>query len=310
VLHCGFNPRSLSDAALTCGDNCICDPASKLHYAFGADLAASVSFVEELKSHIERETPCRCADTRTGKEPDVLVFGPGDSSELLCRVEAKHLEGKAFVRVAEQLTEPLLPKEVLVVDEPKLLSYFARWDADLQEHGRPIPIYVVWKYDRPCHGLTGITVFQSIEVLRHIHSRKGGSRRFRRRVGAGDVVGGERKGVIDKYHFSIRECRPIEDLAVEIRGLVSTRGLSRVLGYVDQAVQRHPVLRTLGKDTLIGVSGHGSALWGTIRAGGRAAEARIEAPRWWEPVTRAHARELADQLAAELRTRWDGMRRS
>ena len=105
----------------------------------------------------------------------------------------------------------LYPKEALVVDEPKLLSYFQCKDSD-RRAGKNIPIFVVWRYDRPCDDVGGVVVFQEIDELRRLHSLYGDSRAFCRRIGENDYQNGARMGVIDKYHYSLRECEPVEAL--------------------------------------------------------------------------------------------------
>lgn len=63
----------------------------------------------------------------------------------------------------------------------------------------------------------GIAVFQEIDELERLRRLYGYVRAFRRRTGANDYQNGIRMGVIDKYHFSIRECEPIEKLVSVIR---------------------------------------------------------------------------------------------
>ena len=85
----------------------------------------------------------------------------------------------------------------------------------IKEKGN-IPIFIVWKFDRPCADVGGITIYQNLEVLKKIYLQKGESRKFRRKTGIGDHIGGKRLGIIDKFHFSIRECKPIESLLDEL----------------------------------------------------------------------------------------------
>ena len=63
---------------------------------------------------------------------------------------------------------------------------------------------------------THLTVFQEVSVLEQIKKRKGNGRYFQRRTGRGDLVDGHQLGITGKYHFSICECRPIEELIGEI----------------------------------------------------------------------------------------------
>lgn len=176
--------------------------------------------VAELKNFITEKTGLKCTDTDVHRNPDIMVLD--NKGNLIARVEAKYLEGKAFMKVREKLGDPLYPKEALVVDEPKLKSYFKCKEEDRQKYDRNIPIFVVWKYDRPCADVGGICIYQEADVLKHIYDEKGASRAFRRRTGQGDYVDGRRMGVIDKFHYSITECKPIESLPADILKLVST----------------------------------------------------------------------------------------
>ena len=70
----------------------------------------------------------------------------------------------------------------------------------------------MWKFDKPCDDVGGIAVFQEIDELERLRRLYGYVRAFRRRTSVNDYQNGIRMGVIDKYHFSIRECEPIEKL--------------------------------------------------------------------------------------------------
>lgn len=148
--------------------------------------------------------------------PDINVYKDSSLQELVCRIEAKFLDGQAFVK-SKNYTG-LYAKEALVIDEPKLLSYFSCKSAD-KNMGKNIPIYIVWKFDRPCSDVGGIAVFQEIDVLNRLYEKYGDTRAFRRKTSETDFQNGERKGIIDKYHFSIRECEPIELLIPSICGI-------------------------------------------------------------------------------------------
>lgn len=189
-------------------------PTSALHYPFTRDLRNSFEFSNALKKFISETTGLQCFDTKIHKEPDLLLYN--QNNELLARIEAKFLEGKAFMKVGNLLSDKLYPKEVLVVDEPKLLSYFECKQNDSTNFNKEIPLFVVWKFDRPCSDVGGITLFQEIDVLKDIYLDKGASRKFTRRTAASDFNSGRRMGVIDKYHYSITECMPIEILPQEI----------------------------------------------------------------------------------------------
>ena len=209
MLTCKVDLRSLDDSNLECGLCKKCTGNSKLDYPFHRDLLNSDDLVVELMRYISAKTGYFCRKTTIDKYPDINVYRDSAYDELLCRIEAKLLEGQAFMKARERLG--LYAKETLVVDEPKLDSYLCCKEED-RKKGREIPIYVVWKFDKPCDDVGGITVFQEIDELQRLRRLYGYARAFRRRTGAYDYQNGIRMGVVDKYHFSIRECEPIENL--------------------------------------------------------------------------------------------------
>lgn len=185
---------------------------------FHRDLTTSRMLVDELKEFITDKTGLKCIDTDIDQYPDIMVLD--ESDKLVARVEAKYLEGKAVMKIGEMIEDPMYPKEALVVDEPKLKSYFACKAGDREKYKREIPIFVAWKYDRPCADVGGICIYQEVNELQRIYNEKGTSRAFRRKTGEGDFVDGRRLGVIDKFHYSFTECKPIEMLAGEIMRLL------------------------------------------------------------------------------------------
>lgn len=203
---------SLTSDQLRCGMCRTCTARSKLDYPFDRDLKNSDELVAALEKLIEANTPFQCERTTVHKNPDLVVVKKDDRKTLVCRVEAKMLEGFAFMKAETLLPDRLKPKETLVVDLPKLLHYFECQEADVREHGRKVPIFVVWKFDRPCRDIGGITVFQEISELKSIFDSQGMGRYFGRATVASDLRHGVKLGITDKYHFSLRECRPIEEL--------------------------------------------------------------------------------------------------
>jgi hypothetical protein len=223
MLTCSIDLQKLTVNDLECGSCSICKARSKLEYPFQRDLKTSEQLVQALKTYIEANTPYVCRDTQVHKNPDIVVLDIVSTSNpkgrLVCRVEAKMLDGYAFMKAEELLGDHLKPKETLVIDEPKLLSYFECVDNDLRQHGKSVPIYVVWKFDRPCADLGGITVFQEVTKLRAIFEKRGTNRTFERKTVASDLDNGVKRGITAKYHFSLRECRPIEELIEQINAI-------------------------------------------------------------------------------------------
>ncbi|MCL4546927.1 MAG: hypothetical protein M1576_04225, partial [Deltaproteobacteria bacterium] len=58
-----------------------------------------------------------------------------------------------------------------------------------------------------------------IKILKDIYDKRGNNRSFERKTVDSDIVNGVKRGVTAKYHFSLRECRPIEELIQEINSL-------------------------------------------------------------------------------------------
>ena len=216
MLRCNIDLSSLTQADFICGDCKSCEPTSALNYPFERDLTTSNELVNALYTLIEKNTNYKCKEPEVVKNPDIRVVDVTNDDRIICRVEAKYLEGKAFMKTKEKLVDKLEPKETLVVDEPKLLSYFECKKNDFKNYNRSIPIYVVWKFDRPCAYFGGITVFQEIDVLKRIYNERGRNRAFERKTADSDIVKGQKLGITAKYHFSLRECRPIEELIPEI----------------------------------------------------------------------------------------------
>ncbi len=213
MLSCKVCLSELNDEKLKCGLCHKCDGKSKLDYPFERDLLNSDDLVKELMEYVEHNTIYKCKKTEIDKYPDINVYRDSSCRELVCRIEAKFLEGQAFMRSKERVG--LYAKETLVVDEPKLQSYFKCKEID-RMNGKEIPIYVVWKFDKPCSDVGGIVVFQEVDELQRLHRLYGYARAFRRKTSRNDYQNGTQLGIIDKYHYSIRECEPIEKLVEKI----------------------------------------------------------------------------------------------
>ncbi len=211
MLSCPIDPRYIR---LSCGECLKCGGRSILNYPFDRDLFNSDDLVAAIIKYITATTGYRCERTNIHKYPDINVFSPNGS--LICRIEAKYLEGQAFMTAKRYIG--LYPRETIVVDEPKLVSYFSRKNED-RAQGRNIPIFVVWKVDRPCDDIGGIAIFQEIDTLQQIYIAKGDQRKFQRGAAFNDYCNGRELGVREKYHFSIRECEPIDQLPARIRSL-------------------------------------------------------------------------------------------
>lgn len=209
----------LQNYSYDCGECKLCKPESKKDYPFIKDLINSQNLVENLKVLIEGNTPFKCREPGEGEHenPDIEVYDLL-TNQTICRVEAKMLASQAFMKSIT--TIGLLPKEALVVDEPKFLHYLRCKENDnaMRINRKEIPIFIVWQWLRPCPDMYDTVVFQELSVLNGIYRQTGG-RNFRRAVANNDYVNGHRRGVIDKIHFSMKECLPIEHLIPWINSL-------------------------------------------------------------------------------------------
>lgn len=226
MLTCQINISNTPENVFDCSDCRKCEPTSVLNYPFQKDLKNSADFVQELKSYIENNTTFKCKDPEIVKNPDIRVIEIALNDLLICRIEAKYLEGKAFVKASKFIG--LQAKETLVVDEPKLLHYFDCKKKDFTMLNREIPIFVVWKFDRPCNDIGGITIFQEVDILNAIYN-KHPERCFDRESAPTDFDRGTKKGITKKYHFSIKETRPIWELVPKIFNIAKTHGLCGLL---------------------------------------------------------------------------------
>lgn len=214
MLNCKVDLKGLKGKDVCCGDCKKCVGKSKFDYPFEKNLRSSDDFVRELMAYIAQHTRLRCSETDIKKNPDINVFDDGDN--LLCRVEAKYLEGQAFMKSKTMIG--LFPKEALVIDDPKLDSYLICKEND-KKTGKDIPIFVVWKFDRPCEDVGGIAIFQEVDTLDRLRQQYGKERAYERKCASNDYSKGNKLGITKKYHFSIRECEPIEALPDKINAL-------------------------------------------------------------------------------------------
>lgn len=216
-MKCNIDLQSYDYICKPCS---LCSPYSKENYPFITDLDNSKELVEKLSILIENNTPFSCKPPKDHRNPDIVVYEK-TKRKLICRVEAKMLASQAFMKSEELIN--LKPKEALVIDEPKFRHYLHCKLNDpitFKEYtdGKEIPIFIVWQWLRPCPDIYDTTVFQEISVLESIYNIYGG-RKFQRKTADNDYVNGQRLGVIDKIHFSMKECLPIEQLIPRILSL-------------------------------------------------------------------------------------------
>lgn len=130
-------------------------------------------------AYITQFTMLKCKKTTIDKNPDINVLD--EDGNILCRVQAKYLEGQAYMKSKSEVG--LFPKEALVVDEPKLDSYVACKNSD-RDMGKDVPIFVVWKFDKPCEDVGGITIFQEVDTFDRLRQEYGRLRAYERKLAA------------------------------------------------------------------------------------------------------------------------------
>ena len=213
MLSCHIDIERTLDEVFDCKDCNKCQPKSALNYPFQKDLKDSDDLVNELRVYIEENTMLKCFEPEQHKKPDIRAIDITLNDFLVCRIEAKYLEGKAFVKASEHIG--LRAKETLVIDKPKLLHYFECKKDDYKTLNREIPLFVVWKFDRPCNDIGGITVYQEIDKLKDIYENNQ-NRFFERKSANNDYVNGKKKGITRKFHYSIKETKPFWQMLPEI----------------------------------------------------------------------------------------------
>lgn len=97
MLSCKVCLSELNDEKLKCGLCHKCDGKLKLDYPFERDLLNSDDLVKELMEYVEHNTIYKCKKTEIDKYPDINVYRDSSCRELVCRIEAKFLEGQAFI---------------------------------------------------------------------------------------------------------------------------------------------------------------------------------------------------------------------
>lgn len=167
----------------------LCKGESKGFYYFDKDLAKSINSVQEVSNDILQNTNLTPRPTDVEKRGDILLYNK--DGKKVARVEVK-LITTTFRKIKTILPNgDLTPYETVVIDEPKLKTYFKTQE----EEG--IPFFVVVKLTRACRD--GAKVFARLEDLKSVYDLYGRTRYFQRQIGAGDG----NKGIIAKYHFSI-----------------------------------------------------------------------------------------------------------
>jgi hypothetical protein len=187
-----------------------CDGRSKSAYVFEDDVALSEAAEDWLAGHLgdALDVDVYKAPAQRHGLPDLALIR-GD--RVLARVEVK-AQGRAFMAVQRLLPEAdLLPYETVALNLSDIKRYAAQYRLD------GVPLFIIWRVKRPClgEGYWG----QHIGPLIAIGNRYRDHRTWRRASTDSDYVGGEHKGVVVNYHFSLRELRLLEELLLQMAEL-------------------------------------------------------------------------------------------
>lgn len=229
-MKCFVDIRNLKESDFKCGSCNICSEDYKDRIGnFKDDLNNARAFENELKDYVMSRTGLDFVESKNYKNADLAFSKRG---QLICRVEAKLLNGKAPVFMKKIVG--LEGKEMLVVDEPKFEHYVKKSEEDnLSNFAINIPTFVVWQFNRPCEDFGGITVFQDLNKLKS-SIEANPKRKFERKTNEKDIQDGIKLGVTKKFHFSISETEPIWRLTESI--FVAINEYENVLDEIIEAV--------------------------------------------------------------------------
>lgn len=205
-MVCPFNIKAMKPQEFKCGDCKLCESKTNQVNDFKKDLEKAKAFEEELKEFVLKNTGLTFIKNEKYKTADLSFY---KRNQLICRVEAKLLEGRAATFMESKIG--LSGKESLVVDEPKYEHYVKTNKEDNLNSYFYIPTFVVWKFNRPCADFNGIAIFEEIQTLEQIY-KKHPERKFERKTNENDIKNGTKLGVTRKTHFSISEMLPIYEL--------------------------------------------------------------------------------------------------
>ncbi len=180
-----------------------CDGISKGVYNFENDSSFSEQYEKLIIDRINQSGKYEASKTIDSGYPDIVVHNL--NGKIHNYVEVK-VQQRTFMKVQSALpTSSLMPSETVALNLSDLLRYFSLF------HETNIPTSIVWVLlNRPC--IVGknkhLFFYQKVEILQQLFSQYNDLRRFRRKSGEGDIVGGIHKGVTVNYHFSLTELVP------------------------------------------------------------------------------------------------------
>lgn len=198
--------HKISDYIYDC-NNCPtrCDSESKGVYIFVKDSTISENFEKEIQNKINESGKYKASKCEKSGYPDLEIKNIRD--EIIEFLEVK-VQQRTFMAVEKKLPDGYLkPSETVALNLSDLLRYF-----EIKKN-TGINISIVWVLrNRLClvKKDSEKLFIQSIGNLQWIYKKYLNKRRFRRKSGEGDIIGGVHKGVTVNYHFSLKELRKWE----------------------------------------------------------------------------------------------------
>lgn len=179
-----------------------CDGKSKGIYNFATDVEFAEEQEELVITKINKNPNYFARKCKEAGYPDIEIFNK--NSELMYYLEIK-AQRRTFMSVERILpNSKLKPSETLALNLSDLKRYF-----EIEKQTK-IPTSILWVLmNRSCMVKKSEKRFfyQKTTILKKIYESNSLSRKFRRKSGKGDVVGGIHKGVVVNYHFSINELK-------------------------------------------------------------------------------------------------------
>jgi len=197
-IHNETNPYIYD--CITCKTRC--DGVSKGVYNFTTDVEFAEEQEEIIISKINRNPNYFAKKSEEAGYPDIEIYNK--NNELMSYLEIK-AQRRTFMSVEKILPKSeLKPSETLALNLSDLKRYF-----EIEKQTKT-PTSILWVLmNRPCMVKPTEKKFfyQKTTILKEIYENNPLSRKFRRKSGKGDVIGGIHKGVVVNYHFSINELK-------------------------------------------------------------------------------------------------------
>jgi len=178
-----------------------CDGISKGIYNFENDLEFSEKYENLIIKQINKNPKYIASKCQQDGFPDIEIkYKATNITKSYLEIKVQR---RTFMSVTKILpNSELVASETLALNLSDLLRYFK-----IKKETK-IPTSILWiLMNRPCIVKPNEIAFyyQSTKILEEIYLKHGDKRRFKRKIGKGDIIEGIHKGVVVNYHFSIKE---------------------------------------------------------------------------------------------------------